>query len=213
MTKPAAASPEWDAKYSLNCSAVNVNCVFTSVSDGSNPLDVTWTGDLSSIANGCTCYGPCNCNVWVTPAPGTTIVPALCVGCGTYGCTGGCTVIGCPPYKPYVIPLGTFTLDAGTSWNFTPVLSKGKQKADILAGFFNQDLHALAIMDEDGGARFIPFMDKFGMVWLQTNFNTWAAYDKAEFMKWVGSEESNFSGPALTKEQVLRKFHNPNEGS
>lgn len=119
-----------------------------------------------------------------------------------------CGVVYPPNPNPGYIGGGSFT------WNGigAVVLTKGKGKADILGDFFGPEVHALVILDEaDGGARFIPFMDKFNMVWLQDSSNSWAAYDRDEFLRWVQSEETVFATPKLKKEEVLKRLAKPSK--
>lgn len=148
------------------------------------------------------CYGPyvspcvgcgysiCQCNNYPYQQ-----YPSICQSCFTSPCV--CNNIYTMPWAP--------------TYNFkvTSTLTKSASKADILGDFFGPGVHALVSLDDTSGADFIPFMDKFNMIWIQSTMNSWAAYDRDEFMKWVESEETVFYSIKLSKEEVIKRMMKP----
>jgi hypothetical protein len=128
----------------------------------------------------------------------------ICGGMGWGGCN--CNIMTCPPYGAS----GSTYFNTTNTFNVTTTITKGKEKADILGDFFGPEVHALVILDEtDGGARFVPFMDKLNMVWLQETLNSWAAYDREEFLAFANSEQIVFLGTKLNKAEVLKRMAKP----
>lgn len=129
------------------------------------------------------------------------------------------------PYPTVILPNGStsngFTITttgAGTgfvlapstvSWN--PLLKKSiNGKLDVLAGFFSQETSALLI-PSDKGLKFVPFIDRFGMILLQNDINVWTAFDKAKFYEFVENENvTDFNEQPLTRDEVMKLFSNPN---
>lgn len=152
---------------------------------------------------GCSCgiTGCIGCNSSIYPSPNTYInpypwYPAACNICNSTPCV--CV-------SNWTVSNSTYTF---ANWG---ILSKSKAKADILGDFFGPGVHALVLMDEKkgGGANFVPFMDKFNMVWLQTAINSWGAYDRIEFLDWANSENTVFNGKKLSKEEVIVRMMRP----
>lgn len=155
-------------------------------------------------------------NVWIGdpyPNGGIGWGSSSCPACGSYTWGGacGCGTIPMPgpipmpqPCYPAYPPFGTSTFPVKS------LITKGKEKADILGDFFGPEVHALVILDEtDGGARFVPFMDKLNMIWLQDTLNSWAAYDKDEFLAFANSDQTVFCGIKLNKAEVLKRMMKP----
>lgn len=106
----------------------------------------------------------------------------------------------------------TSNTTSGTTPNCCHVyqnIIKGQQPADILYGFFGDDIHALFTFNEYGYVVLIPFIDKFGMVWLQTMHNYWVAYDRDKFFEWVHSNKREFDCSPMTKDDVMKLLHHP----
>lgn len=84
-------------------------------------------------------------------------------------------------------------------------------KTDVLFEFFSKDIHGLITISEDG-AKVIPFMDRFGMIWLMEGENQWAAFDKPEFHKFLNDEKAtDYYGPKLNKQQVMERLADPGD--
>jgi hypothetical protein len=86
---------------------------------------------------------------------------------------------------------------------------KGYHPADILYEFFGNGIHAVFTFTEDGQVIAIPFMDKFGIVWLQIAANHWTAYDRDKFFAWVHSNKREFDCQPLPKDDVMKKLCHP----
>lgn len=160
----------------------------------------------------------CSNNTW------GMIGDPYCPNCGNMMWSGGCTCGTAVPWNPAPVPMPAYptyppnVIGGGCypspSWDFGDklnLITKGKGKADILGDFFGPDVNALVVLDDtDGGARFIPFMDKLNMIWLQETLNSWAAYDRDGFFAFVNSEDQTFfMGPKLNKEEVLKRMMMP----
>lgn len=82
-------------------------------------------------------------------------------------------------------------------------------KADVLFEFFGKDIHGLITIGDDG-AKAVPFMDRFGMIWLMEGENQWAAFDKVEFRKFLDDDQAtDYYGPKLNKQQVMERLADP----
>lgn len=102
------------------------------------------------------------------------------------------------------------TWDTAATMKWHPLIKKTENsKLDILAGFFGQEVHAL-LLPTDDGMKFVPFIDRFGMILLQNDINGWTAYDRAKFLNFVTNESIiTFDEPALTHREVMRLFADP----
>jgi hypothetical protein len=185
------------AKFSEIKTWVANNAGGLSNAAGCNNNDNTWIGD--PYPNGAIGWGSSSC-----PACGSYTWGGAC-GCGTIPMPGPIPM-PLPQIYPTYPPFGSSTFGNKT------LITKGKEKADILGDFFGPEVHALVVLDEaDGGARFVPFMDKLNMIWLQETLNSWAAYDKNEFLDFVNSDQTVFLGTKLNKTEVLKRMMKPED--
>lgn len=170
------------------------------VSDNNNSFS------MISSSGGCVCGNPCCAGGCFGPS-----YTKWCMGCGSTACTcynyGICGACSCIPCVCQIYPQNNTA-----TFNFAKfgILVKSAEKADILADFFGPGVNALVAIDAtDGGASFIPFMDKFNMIWLQASVNSWVAYDRNEFMNWANSEDTVFHSVKLSKEEVIKRMMQP----
>jgi hypothetical protein len=156
---------------------------------GSNTGEIG--GWVPSTTDGCFPYD----NTWIDPCypqpwDQKGILPP-CTGPQDYTSTGG-----------------------ASTFDFTKMflITKGAGKPDLLGDFFGPGVDAIVIVDDNGGASFTPFMNKFGMIWLQGAGNSWSAYDKEKFMEFIEDDEQRFfSEQPLSKNEVLKRMAAPEE--
>lgn len=189
------------AYYKMTATQLNDTNMWAAQGSHDQNLNISsWCGDNSMgdpYPNGCVGWGSNSC-----PACGSYTWGGVC-GCGTVPMPGPIPMPN-TQWVPAVWPW-----PAASTGN-PAIIVKGKEKADILGDFFGPEVHALVILDEtDGGAKFVPFMDKLNMIWLQETLNSWAAYDRDEFLDFVKSEQTMFFGTKLNKAEVLKRMMKP----
>ena len=190
------------AYYKMTAAKLNDTNMWAA--QGSNANMAAWCGDNTYIGdpypNGGVGWGSNSC-----PNCGSYTWGGLC-GCGTVPMPGPVPF----PNGGWVPNVPAWPWTGTSSLGSAALIVKGKEKADILGDFFGPEVHALVILDEaDGGARFVPFMDKLNMIWLQETLNSWAAYDRDEFLTFVNSDQTMFFGTKLNKAEVLKRMMKP----